>query len=364
MSTSTLSCHDRLVADLRSAVGSIERWCSTANDVSAFGDGLFARLATVIPFDSAFLATVDPDTLLYTRGFSLEVPAEASAAFVHTELGVDDVNQLRHLARAPDPVGWLDRATHGDRMASRRYRLAMHPYGMGDELRVALMVDGSCWGLLCLHWAAAPRGFDPRDARLLAGIGPLVASALRRALVSEHALATDAWDAPGVAVLNADRTLRTSTPAATRWLNELADLDRPRRGDLPTVVLGVIEQLNASVDADPGQARARVRASSGRWLTVHAAPLDDVSGSVAVILEPTAPAALAPLIIAAYGLTSREHDVTQRLLAGLARKTIAAELHISAHTVNDHVKAVFDKTGVSSAGELRAQVLGHLAAAP
>ena len=60
--------------------------------------------------------------------------------------------------------------------------------------------------------------------------------------------------------------------------------------------------------------------------------------------------------IAAYGLTNRERDITQRLLAGLARKTIASELHISAHTVNDHVKAVFDKTGVSSAGQLRAQL--------
>jgi len=335
---------------------SIERWCSTANDVAAFSDGLFARLATAIPFDGAFLAAVDPATLLYTRAFRREVPAEAGAAFLQTELGVDDVNQLRHLARAPDPVGWLDRATHGDRMASRRYRLAMRPYGMGDELRVALMVDGNCWGLLCLHRAAAVAGFDPRDARLLAGIGPLVASALRRALVSEQAVASDAWDAPGVVVLNADRTLRPSTAAATRWLDELADLDRPHSRDLPTVILGVVEQLNASVDADPGSARARVRAPSGRWLTVHAAPLDDASGSVAVILEPTAPAALAPLIIAAYGLTNRERDVTQRLLAGLARKAIASELHISAHTVNDHVKAVFDKTGVSSAGQLRAQV--------
>ena len=51
-----------------------------------------------------------------------------------------------------------------------------------------------------------------------------------------------------------------------------------------------------------------------------------------------------------------ERDVAQRLLGGLARKAIAAELRISQHTVNDHVKAVFDKTGVSSAGQLRAML--------
>ncbi len=344
------------MSDLRSATTSIERWCSTANDVAEFSDGLFARLATAIPFDGAFLATVDPATLLYTRAFRCQMPDEAGAAFLHTEFGVDDINQLRYLAHAPDPVGWLDRATRGDRMASRRYRLAMAPHGMGDELRVALMLDGTCWGLLCLHRAAAIAGFDPRDARLLAVLGPLVASALRRALVTERALVSEAWDGPGVAVLNADRSVRTSTAAATRWLSELADLDRPHSTNLPTAILGVVEQLNASVDSDPASVRARVCAPSGLWLTVHAATLDDASGSVAVILEPTAPAALAPIIIAAYGLTNRERDVTQRLLAGLARKTIASELHISAHTVNDHVKAVFDKTGVSSAGQLRAQI--------
>jgi DNA-binding CsgD family transcriptional regulator len=199
-------------------------------------------------------------------------------------------------------------------------------------------------------------GFDPRDAKLLASVAPLVASALRRALVGEQALASDAWDGPGVAVLNADRSVRTSTAAAARWLGELADLDSPHGSELPTVILGVVEQLNASPHSDPGSARARVRAPSGLWLTVHAAALDDASGSVAVILEPTSPVALAPIIIAAYGLTNRERDVTQRLLAGLARKTIATELQISAYTVDDHIKAVFDKTGVSSAGQLRAQV--------
>ena len=86
--------------------------------------------------------------------------------------------------------------------------------------------------------------------------------------------------------------------------------------------------------------------------------------SVAVVVEPTSPVALAPLIVAAYGLTARESQVTQRLLTGLARKTISSELRISLHTVNDHVKAVFAKTGVSSAGELRAQVFRQGTAGP
>ena len=348
------------------AAQGIARLSASATDVEAFSSGVFDRLARAIPYDGAFLAAVDPDTLLYTRAFRRQMPAEASSAFISTELGRDDVNQLRQLVHRPSPVGWLDAATHGNRMAARRYREAMRPYGLGDELRVALMLDGTCWGLLCLHRAEARAGFDGADARLLVGIGPVVAGALRRALVSEQAggLEDTNGDGPGVAVLSADGTLQSATPTATRWFAELAELDQPHAPALPTVVLGVLAQLGAVGTGSLRGARARVRAPSGRWLTVHAASLDDDHGSVAVVVEPATPGAVAPLVIAAYGLTGRESDVAWRLLAGLARKSVAAELAISVHTVNDHIKAIFEKTGVSSAGQLRAQVFVQQLAGP
>ena len=332
------------------------RWCSSASEVSDFNAGLLTRLGAVIGFEGAFLASVDPATLLYTRAFRHGMPPEVSGAFLAAEFGVDDVNQLRQLVRQPSPVGWLDQATGGDRMASGRYRQAMLPYGLGDELRVALLADGTCWGLLCLHRAQARAGFDAVDATRLGALAPHVAGALRRAVLIERASSATIGEGPGVAMLNADGTVRSSTAAGARWLAELADLDHPRTQRLPTVVAAVVEQLTSADGGDPRAARARVYAPSGQWLTVHASRLDDADGSVAVVLEPTSPVALAPLLIAAYGLTTRESEVTRRLLIGLARKTIASELRISAHTVNDHVKAVFDKTGASSAGELRAQV--------
>lgn len=339
------------------------RWCAASAEVSLFSDGLLTRLGAVIGFDGAFLAAVDPATLLYTRAFRRGMPPEASGAFLAAELGADDVNQLRQLVRLPSAVGWLDQATGGDRMASSRYRQAMEPYGLGDELRVALLTDGTCWGLLCLHRAQARAGFDATDAVRLGALAPHVAGALRRALLTEQASSSIAGDGPGVALLDPDGTVRSSTPAAARWLAELADLDRFRPQRLPTVVASVVQRLT-SAGGDLDVARARVLAPSGHWLTVHASRLDDPDGSVAVVIEPASPTALAPLIVAAYGLTARESEVTRRLLTGLSRKTIASELRISLHTVNDHVKAVFDKTGVSSAGELRAQVFRQGTAGP
>jgi len=56
-------------------------------------------------------------------------------------------------------------------------------------------------------------------------------------------------------------------------------------------------------------------------------------------------------------LTTREKDVVNELLKGLTYKEIAFALHISATTVNDHLKNVYVKMGVRTKSELIAKVL-------
>lgn len=338
-------------------------WCHTAGDSFELREGMLDRLQHQVGFDGGFFAMVDPSTLLYTSAVRRNMPADASRAFILAELGDCDVNQLRHLARSRSPVGWLDAATGGDRAASIRYREAMRPFGLGDELRVALRVDGCCWGLLCLHRAETGPAFTDSDAALLGRLGPHAAEGLRRTVVTEVAVHDWSPDGPGVAVIGPGPEIESVTPAAARWLDELVELDVPRRSGLPTIIHAVIERLDrcgGDVARESLVPRARVRAPSGRWLVIHASHLataDGARGRSALVIEPAAPAALLPLVVAAYGLSAREAEVARRVLAGLARKTIAYELRISLHTVNDHVKAIFDKVGVSSAGQLRARVL-------
>ena len=50
---------------------------------------------------------------------------------------------------------------------------------------------------------------------------------------------------------------------------------------------------------------------TGQWLILHSTRLDgDPQGRVSVIIEPPRPADLAPLLVAAYGLSDREQAVT------------------------------------------------------
>jgi len=75
-----------------------------------------------------------------------------------------------------------------------------------------------------------------------------------------------------------------------------------------------------------------------------------------VIIEPARLPELAPLIADAHGLTDRERAVTQRVAQGLTTQEIADALNLSPYTVQDHLKAVFEKMDVSSRGELVARL--------
>ena len=105
-----------------------------------------------------------------------------------------------------------------------------------------------------------------------------------------------------------------------------------------------------------GPARLRLRDHRGRWLVLHASALtshgEPSANSVAVVIEPAKSSEIAPIIIEAYSLTPREREVVGALASGDTTSEIAARLFMSQHTVRDHIKAVFDKVGVSGRAEL------------
>jgi len=53
----------------------------------------------------------------------------------------------------------------------------------------------------------------------------------------------------------------------------------------------------------------------------------------------------------------RETEVVQRVVAGRTVRDIAGELHLSAHTVRNHLKSAYRKLGVHSQAEAAVHAL-------
>jgi DNA-binding CsgD family transcriptional regulator len=339
--------------------GDLIRRCYSGLRGAAFQDAVVRSIHALLPVDAIFFATADPTTLLFSGAVAEDPLAAATEQFINNEFGADDVNKFQLLATTAGHVATLDSATGGHRVDSARYREIMAPLGLGDELRAALVTPAGCWGYLCLHRADAAHGFSAAEIQQIGRLAPHLGDGCRRSLTVPFSDA-GAGAGPGVIVLHPDLTVAAITGEAERWLAHLPD-HRPERGHLPAAVYAVAARLQLIDlgDAQPGiSPSVRVPDVAGGWLLLHASRLHDAADAdIAVIIEPAHPGSLTPLLLSSWGLSRRERDVAFLVLRGASTQEIAAELHISAYTVKDHIKSIFDKTGVRSRRDLVAHVL-------
>jgi DNA-binding CsgD family transcriptional regulator len=330
-------------------------------DAPALRAEYLKQLRRVIPTDLAFLGVLDPATLLFTQATLDDYLAQIVPRLTEHEILRDDVNKFSWPVRS-DPVGSLSAATRGELGRSPRYREIYVPVGLGDELRAVLRAGDLNWGGICLHRERASPNFSAEEAEFLGRVAPHMAAGLRTSLLLGRALAPAPPDGPGVLMLADDLTPIGSTPAAERWLGEISSHSQPGMSELPAAIFSLAARLQQIDRGEPLaphlQPHARLRTRTGHWLALHASRLLGQVGRapLAIIIEPAQPVAIAPLIVQAYELSSRERELTQLVLQGLGTHEISAALHVSVNTVQDHLKAIFQKVGVRSRRELVAQI--------
>ncbi|MFP5319111.1 MAG: LuxR C-terminal-related transcriptional regulator [Acidimicrobiia bacterium] len=362
-------------ADLRT-VERIERACARA----ATGDELFEAVShevrKAVPFDGSMWFGVDPSTLLAVAPARFEALDEGYCQTLWDgEFHEQDTALYRDLARKPVPAAAIRLETHDRPLRSSRYRHFVQPQGYDDELRMAFRSGENTWAMGALYREKGHRPFSAEDVALMAAISGIVAAALRtRMAMGQVPPALSA--APGLLMFDSSSVLMSANAeargwlggiygnghdAAQSWLDVLAD---PRSGDLQAAipVIPLLARARAvAAGLDDGPARLRLRDRTGRWLVLHASCLSGgaADGTVAVVVEPAKSTDVAPIVIEAYGLSPRERDVVRAIARGSSTPDIAAQLFLSAHTVRDYIKSVFEKVGVSSRGELVARLFAE-----
>ena len=302
--------------------------------------------------------TLDPASLLITSHFN-ELMPELPQEWLALEYYEDDVNQLAEVARSPSGYSTLHEATGGKPSSSARWRANME-LGGDQELVVGLRTPaGDVWGGVGLYREPGQPLFEREEIEFVTMVAPSLAEGARRALLLGEARDPEGPDAPGLLVLSSRWEIESTSPGVERWLSNLPGGDW-ESGRLPSAVLSVAGRALRSAEGrdEPGEvALARVLSESGTWVVLHGATLvSDGTQRVAVIVEPAHPARIAPLLMSAYGLTEREQDVTRLVLQGESTASIANQLVVSVHTVQQHLKNIFDKTGVHSRRDLVGKV--------
>ncbi len=329
------------------------------HDLVTFWQECTEVLQSAVPHvDKPCWYTLDPASLLITSHYHDGLP-EFPPEMLQHQYYDDDVNQIADVARTEVGISTLHEATGGDPASSPSWHMNM-AMGGDQEMIVALRtVAREVWGAVGIYRAPGEPLFDGDDKAFLRAVAPHLATGARTGLLVGEARDPQWPDSPGLVVLTESGEVESATPGVERWLSDLPDGDWDA-GRLPPAVHAVAGRALRTADGsdDPGDvAIARVLARSGTWVVLHGTSLV-ASGSrrAAVIVEPAHPARITPLLMSAYGLTEREREVTRRILRGDSTADIAQRLVVSPHTVQEHLKKIFEKTGVRSRRELVGKV--------
>jgi DNA-binding CsgD family transcriptional regulator len=344
--------HERLLADL-------QHLALRAPTRAEFFDEAAARLKRAIPFDGACWHTLDPGSDLITQHHLQDLP-DRFPVLANNEYAVEDVNKFDQLARSERKAATMSETTGGHPERSARFRDLLTPAGLGPELRGAFVADGATWGALILVRRAGAPEFEDAHVELLSKASLLLARAVRRGLIAEACeSAVPLSDAPGVIELDAAGELIRASSSAEPLLAELSGstVDAGVRAASIHAVASATRTALAAAGATgtPSLPSSAVKTPAGTWLVLHGGLLGAPrSEELAVFIQRAHPTLVAPLLLKAYGLTPREQEVTQLMLRGATTMQAAQRLAISPHTVTDHIKSIFEKTGARTRGELSA----------
>lgn len=323
----------RPLRELVAAAGCGATWVET-------GAALSQALSAAVPHDAIRLGGAEPGPHLGFCSFSFWHGYEPgfSQALLHGCHTGSDPNRWADLAARKIPA-----AVVGQDPPHRRL-FAGH--GVGSELRLLLRDARGVWGTLGLLRAEGGRQFGADDVAAAARLTPALVAFLREYVTAVPLCPASPSPSPGVLVVGPDHQIRAATANAVEWRECLSERHAAPAWTGKAFFAGLSAATRGGATAPLVVGPA---ASYGRWIACQAERLGE---DVSVVIQAATAAQLLPALCSWYGLTARERQVVEQLCDAAAPKQIARRLDLSVHTVNDHLRAVFRKTGVHGRDEL------------
>ena len=333
------------------------------------GDERALRVALVedlrrrVPFRAHVWALIDPETEVATAPLATvpdllmaQLPGVVRRRYLTT---------VNRWDRMDAPVASLYQATGGDPAKSLLHRELLGPAGIGDIASVVFRDRFGIWAFLDLWRFDTDSPFSDNELAILAEDVATITDALRRCQARSFDESSPSAPPPGPAVLflSPELEVRGQTPETDRYLRALLPPEVDRQ-PVPAGAYNVAAALlahEAGIHAHPPV--ARVRLAGGLWLTFRAARVDSdrpaAERDIAVTIELTSPGERRRLYARSHGLTARETEVLELLAQGADTHTLARELYLSEHTVQDHLKSIFDKTRTRNRRTLLRRMTGQ-----
>ena len=344
----------------------IEAICAESHDDRSLRLHVLEVLGQVIGFDAYVWLLTDPVTAVGVAPLAdvpclSELPALIRAKYATT------VNRWTTLRRQSPPAGTLSDAVGGDLSRSLMWRTVLSRYGIGDVASAVFADQFGCWGFLDLWRNDTSDAFSAADAGFMAAVATPLATALRQCQARtfvDPATAHRPDLGPVVLMVDDDLQIASRTAASRAWLDALLP-PVPDHKAIPASVYNVAAQLLSAengVDAHP--AFARTHLADGFWLALRAArlspdqPVAGRAATIVVTIEEASASERLELFGRAFGLTAREYELTGLLATGCDTRTMARRMSLSEHTIQDHLKSIFAKTGAHDRVTVLSRALG------
>jgi DNA-binding CsgD family transcriptional regulator len=341
----------------------IGRACHAHPDARELRIAVLNELRAAVNFDAYVWLMTDPHTCVGSSPLA-DVPCLPELPTLIRLKYLTEVNRWTNLPGSG--VARLHSEGDGNLARSLVWNQLLRRYDIVDIVSLSFIDRFGCWGFLDLWRARPAQPFTDNEAAFLARLVPPLTEALRRSQANTFVRESTDQDLthadPAVLLLSADLAVQARTSHAEQYLRLLVPPDGGR-GPVPAGAYNVAAQLLARESGvDEHQPRARVHIAGTTWLTLQAARIGSEGGTdrpeIAVTIELASPADRADIFTRAHGLTDRETEIVNHLLSGADTHDLARTMYLSEHTVQDHFKAIFAKTGSRSRRQLLGQVVG------